>query len=188
MPVDYVSPVRQAARAPAGGGDGFRLTGRHVLFGLLAFFLVVASVNGVMMTMALKTMSGLDARNGYDPSQRYNLDIAEARAQAARGWQVEVKLGALRVLSDGARQGSDAAVSFSDRDGQAIAGLVVNVRLAHPGDRRRDVVTSLEEVAPGRYVGPAAGLSPGQWDVVIEARDASGAKVFHSRQRAILKS
>ena len=37
-----------------------RITGRHVLFGMLAFFGVVFTANGVMMWMAARTFDGVD--------------------------------------------------------------------------------------------------------------------------------
>ncbi len=177
MPVDYVSPQRASPK-----DDGFRLTGRHVLAALIAFFIVVATVNAVMMTLAVKTMSGLDARNGYDPSQRYNRDIAEARAQAERGWQVDAQLRPAAGLP-----GADVVIAMADRAGKAVTGLAVDMRLAHPTDKRRDLTIALEEVAPGRYVGRFAEASPGAWGLIIEARDAaSGERLFFTRQRTTL--
>jgi nitrogen fixation protein FixH len=154
-----------------------------VLSMLVTFFLVVAVVNSIMLTVALRTMPGLDARNGYDASQNFNRDIiARAEAQAQRGWTSEAQL----LLRSGVLA---LEVTFRDRTGHGIEALDVSVQLSHPAQRRLDRVASLLELGAGHYRAELEGFEPGAWGVVIEARDKapSNETLFLSRHRVLLK-
>lgn len=61
-------------------------TGRHMAAILLGFFVVVASVNALMATLASRTFGGTVVDNSYVAGQRFNSWLAEARAQKALGW------------------------------------------------------------------------------------------------------
>jgi nitrogen fixation protein FixH len=177
----FIMPVE--LQRPSGAPDiregGFTLTGYHVLAGLLAFFVIVASVNAYMMTMALTTMPGLDARNGYDVSQTWNAQIAAARSQEARHWQVEASL----KRTSGAQ--AELVISLTDADGRPLTGLDIAARLAHPATRRLDRAAVLTEVSPGRYLALVDGLTRGAWDLVTDAK-RDGETVYVSRNRTRL--
>jgi nitrogen fixation protein FixH len=173
MPETFV--VQPEARRPR---ENWRLTGKHVLIGMVAFFLVIGGVNGFMMYAAISTMPGLDGgRNGYDASQRYNGDIADAQAQAARGWRADAEL---------TRSGDDvmARVTFRDAGGNPVSGLDVEMQLLHPTTRRLDQRTTLQAMSPGSYAAGLAPVNDGAWDVLISAgRD--GKRLYQSRNRKI---
>jgi nitrogen fixation protein FixH len=152
------------------------LTGWHVLAGLVAFFVTVASVNGFMMYSAISTMPGLDAgRNGYEVSQRYNGEIEAAAAQQTRGWSGEIEL----VRSEA---GTSALVRFTDKGGAPIDGLKVELTLLHPTSRPLDRVLMLTPGASGVYAARIVGVTAGIWDVSLTAtRD--GERLYQSRNR-----
>ena len=54
------------------------LTGRKVLFVLLAFFGVVIGVNMIMMRLAIQTLPGTDVDSAYSASLAYENEIAAA--------------------------------------------------------------------------------------------------------------
>ncbi|MGL4324933.1 MAG: FixH family protein, partial [Beijerinckiaceae bacterium] len=141
MPVE-LPPHKPAPRAP-----GFVLTGRKVFIMLAAFFSVVSTVNFYMMSIAIRTMPGVDVKSAYESSQNYNRDVQRARAQEARGWQADVTFlnGASRLIS----------LTLKDKSGQPVTGLDVTVRFAHPSDRKADHVAALIELASGQYQGEA---------------------------------
>jgi len=154
------------------------ITGRFVLVSLILFFLVIFGVNGTMMALAIKTMPGVDVRNSYEASQRFNRDIAAAREQAARGWAADASL---RL------KGAVAAITLDMRDdkGMAIGGLDVSARLIHPATHAEDHVAKMASAGAGRYVAELADVQRGAWDLVIEA-SREGARVFTSRSRVFL--
>ncbi|MCA3649675.1 MAG: FixH family protein [Methylobacterium sp.] len=178
-------PVELPERAPilaARKAKEFRLTGWHVLAMLIAFFAVVASVNVFMMTTAIRTMPGLDARNGYDVSQNFNRqELAAAQAQARRGWQSDARVSlANRVL--------DLEIRFRDSMSKPLAGLAVTVVLQHPAQRGRDRAITLSPRGDGYYTAKLDGIDAGGWGLVIEAHDLeSGERLFLSRHRLALK-
>lgn len=179
MPVELPERLSGNSLPPAARKE-FRLTGWHVLAMLVTFFVVVASVNVYMLTMAVSTMPGLDARNGYDTSQNFNREeFAAAEAQAARRWQSDARMSLEnRVLA--------LHFGFRDRDGKAIDGLAVTALLAHPAQRRLDRAIALAPRGNGLYAAEIDGVDAGAWGLVIEAR-ANGERMFLSRHRVILR-
>ena len=153
---------------------GFILTGRHVLACLLLFFGTVFSVNFYMASAAFRTFSGLEAERPYQEGLRYDDEIARARAQAWRGWTVDVMV---RLKGDGAT----IDVIQKDMSGRVTPGLAVTALFMHPADRRRDVRIALASVGAGRYQGVAP-VGAGQWDLTLEASDAT-ALLFRSVSR-----
>lgn len=179
-------PVTLPERAPLVAGreskSEFRLKGWHVLAMLLAFFGVIFTVNGIMMTIALRTMPGLDARNGYDISQTFNRnELARADAQANRAWQSDARL----ILSRGQL---DLRVQFQTREGKPVENLTVTVLLAHPAARRLDRSVTLAALGNGAYTARLGDVDQGGWGLVIEAKDQNGGeRLFLSRHRVMLK-
>jgi len=153
------------------------LTGRMVLFYLLAFFSVVFAVNIVMARIAVSSFSGVETESAYKAGLTFKNDVAAAHAQDARHWAVEATLqkggAATRI-----------AISARDAESRAIAGLVPEIRLAHPTDRRRDVMLEAIEVAPGQFECETP-LHQGQWDLVISLKRAEDT-VFRSKSRIAL--
>jgi nitrogen fixation protein FixH len=156
------------------------LTGRAVLVSLLAFFGVVIGVNGVMMALAIGTMPGLESEKPHQAGVTYNAEIETARAQAARHWTM-----ASHVDRDAHRRAA-VRVEARDADGAPVGGLAIMVRLMRPTDQRSDRTISLGEREPGTYLGEAADVAPGVWDVELKAARASE-QLFRSRNRIILE-
>ena len=164
----------------SGGTTGRQLTGRTVLVSLLAFFGVVVGVNGVMIALAIGTMPGLESEKPYHAGINYNAEIETARAQAARHWTMTSH------VDRDARGRASVRVEARDADGAAVGGLTVAVRLMRPADQRGDRAMSLGEREPGTYLGEAADVVPGVWDLELEAARAPE-RLFRSRNRIILE-
>ena len=161
-------------------GGARPVTGRAVLFVLLAFFGVVIGVNGVMMALAIVTMPGLETEKPYQAGIGYNAEIVAARAQATRHWKV-----ASHIDRDA---GGRAAVEVDARDGDGapLTRLAVTVRFARPTDQRADRTILLTEQASGSYLGEATDVAPGVWDVELDA-DRGPERMFRSRNRVTLE-
>ena len=154
------------------------LSGWTVLFSLVAFFLVVASVNGIMIAAAVTTFGGVETESSYKAGLAFAREIAAANAQEARHWQVHAS-----VARAGER--ADVLVTARDADGRPLADVVALVRLSHPTDRRLDQIVDMTADGAGRFRGAAA-IAAGQWDLVIDL-DRKDDRVFRSRNRVILK-
>jgi nitrogen fixation protein FixH len=142
---------------------------------LVAFFLVVAGVNAIMIRAALSTFPGTEVKNSYVASQTYNAEIAASRFQSERHWQVDAALR--RAMS-----GAMLEVTVRDAVGRSVNGLDLDVKLAHPVDARLDHPGVMREPEPGRYLVEFGEVRPGVWNLSIEAKK-DGARLYLSRSR-----
>jgi nitrogen fixation protein FixH len=156
------------------------VTGRMVLFCLLAFFGVVFGANAVMIKLALDTLPGTDVDSAYKASLAYNAEIRAADIQAGRAWSV---VGRVERRGDG---WASVRVEARDAHDVPLTGLSFSLRMSRPTDKRGDRVVGLSEREAGRYDGRFDDLAPGQWDVVLEATDGAE-RLFLSRNRVILQ-
>jgi nitrogen fixation protein FixH len=159
---------------------GRPLTGRAVLICLLAFFGVVIGVNMVMTVLAIRTLPGTEVDSAYRASVGFNREIAAARAQTERAWQVTARI---EHAPDGRVQ---LNVETRDPRGFPLTGLDVTARLQRPTDKRADQLLALAEHGSGLYRGALDAIAAGQWDLVIEA-GRMDERLFQSRQRVNLK-
>ena len=155
------------------------LTGRNVLFMLVAFFGVVIAVNMVMMKLAILTLPGTDVDSAYSASLAYENEIAAAHDQNARNWKIDAHI---QRSADG---GATLQVEARDNSGKPMSGLKFQGRFERPTDRRADQPVALAETGIGIYRGSASLIAPGQWDLVIEG-DAAGRRMFLSQTRGLL--
>jgi nitrogen fixation protein FixH len=158
---------------------GRRWTGLTILLALLGFFGVVFAVNGVMIFAALSTRTGTDTDSAYQAGRMFEHDVALAKAQDARRWQVDAKV---TPAPDGGRR---VDVVARDASGKPIGGMVLSAIFERPTDRRLDRAVVVTEDSPGTFHGTAA-IPAGQWDLVIELT-RQGDQMFRSRNRIILK-
>lgn len=118
----------------------------------------------------------METESSYKAGLSFKNDIAAAQAQDARHWSVEATL-----------QRSDSPgviITARDTQGQALSGLIAEVRLAHPTDKRRDLLVEFVELTPGQF----KSLTPipkGPWDLVIGLKRETET-VFRSKSRVSL--
>lgn len=128
-----------------------RFTGWHMLAALLLMFGTIIAVNVVMASVAVSTFGGRVVDNSYVASQRFNGWLAQARAQEALGWTIELsrsKGGRLELRTN------------------APAGAVVTGIAEHPLGR--------EESRALRFTGNngsfSAAAPPGRWLIKLEVK------------------
>ena len=139
------------------------VTGAHVLWSMIAFFGVVFAVNGVLLTKALSTHSGVVAIEPYRKGLDYNRRIAADERQELLGWSASVALD-----GDGR-----LVLEVKEADGRPIDCLVVSASVGRPSTSRHDRHVRLEGGA-GRWMAQAGRLEPGAWLVTIEATPEAG--------------
>jgi nitrogen fixation protein FixH len=155
------------------------VTGRTVLFCVVAFFGVVSLVNAVMIRVAVSTFGGVETESSYKAGLAFAREIAASEAQNKRSWQVTATVGA---LVDG-----DVSIELTalDAGGRPLIAYDAEARLSHPTDRRLDRSIELKPTGPGRFKGRAAAL-PGQWDLIVDLL-RNDERMFRSRERIVLK-
>lgn len=156
-----------------------QLTGGKVLLMLVAFFGVVIAVNVTMMKLAIDTLPGTEVDSAYSAGMAYEGEIAAARAQNARNWQVDVH------IERGAGGAATLRVEARDNSGKPISGLKFQGHFQRPANQRADLSVGLDEVGIGVYRGSAPAITSGQWDLILEG-DAAGRRMFLSRNRVLL--
>jgi nitrogen fixation protein FixH len=152
--------------------DGFRLTGWHVLFGLIGFFAVVGAADVYFATLAFRTFSGQVASNPYEAGEAFNETLERRAAQGQLGWRATVE----------AADRGGVILSLRDAAGAPLEGLAIEGRLTRPAtaEGAQDLVFAAK--GQGRYVA-AADLS-GAWDLVATATDAEG-RTFELQDRIV---
>ncbi|RYE28111.1 MAG: nitrogen fixation protein FixH [Hyphomicrobiales bacterium] len=156
----------------------FQLTGGMVAAMLVLFFGVVVSVNATILTVALRTMPGVETKSAYEASQHFNEEIARQHERDAHGWKAAAML---------ARQGEGASlgVTLADRLGQPLSGFTATALLRHPATAARDHAVTLSERQPGRYEATIDRVEAGSWILELQAQRGEEV-VFVSRSRITL--
>ncbi|WP_416909354.1 MAG: FixH family protein [Polymorphobacter sp.] len=129
-------------------------TGRHMWALMLGFFGITIAVNFGMAWVASSTFGGTVVDNSYVAGQKYNGWLAESRAQATLGWNVEVSLDPARHVEVRTRMA-----------GAEVSGVAV-----HPLGRAPEQTLVFRPMAGG-YVSQAP-LPPGRYRVRVEIMSA----------------
>jgi len=155
----------------------FEVTGRFVLVCFVGFFVVVAVMNAIMIRFAVTTFGGVETESSYKAGLAFKAEVASSVAQQALGWNVDVRI-------DPRGQGSVMNIAVRDAAGTPVPGLVIDVNLAHPADRRKDVAVTATEQSAGSY----RAMTPpalGRRTVSLELSQ-NGERVFRSIDRIVL--
>ncbi|GGH27077.1 Nitrogen fixation protein FixH [Cribrihabitans marinus] len=142
-------------------------TGKHALILFVGAFAVIISVNLVLAYKAVATFPGLEVRNSYVASQKFD---ARRDAQEGLGWSVDATAqGGLVILSITDRDGRPVEVS----DLEAVVGRATHVK---------------EDIAPeftfdGQAYVARAELGDGNWNIRMRARAEDGTEFT---QRVVL--
>jgi nitrogen fixation protein FixH len=155
----------QALPSSAPGEPGApAVTGRHVLFAILGFFVLVTAINGIMVYKAVTTFGGVETPDAYRKGLAYNQRIAAEEAQAGLGWHDELTYSA-----------ADRALMLvlKDREGRPVPGASVTATVGRSATNTFDQTLTMSESSEGQYRAPV-GLAPGTWIVnIMVSRQAS---------------
>ncbi len=176
--VAFPSLAAKAAKTTR-AGQPRELTGRAVLYLMVAFFAVVIGVNAFMAHEALSTFGGVETDSSYEAGQMFERDVAMAKAQDAQHWRVDAKVTAA------ANGGALLDIVARDASGAALAGMTATARFARPTDRRLDRTVAVTEDGAGHFRG-SADISAGQWDLIIEL-SRHGDRLFRSKNRIVIR-
>lgn len=130
-----------------------KLTGRHVLFAMLAFFGVIIAVNSTFIYLALTTWTGLSTENAYQRGVDYNDVLDAAARQRALGWTGVVSYGEGRL-----------SLTVTDRQGFPVDNLTFKVDIRRPTNADFDRTLDLAFSGAGTYEAELTLPLLGQWD------------------------
>ena len=139
---------------------------------------LVIVVNGIMITFALDTWTGLETKGHYQKGVEYNKALAAAQAQAERGWKMDYSF-----VPDAERKG-EVRVRFRGRDGLPLDGLEVEAMMIRPTHEGHDMKLALAGQGGGVYTAQAALPLPGQWTLRVHAW--RGDEVFQDSHKIVV--
>lgn len=149
-------------------------TGWHMLALMVAFFGVIISVNVFMALSSIRSWTGLVVENSYIASQEFNTKLANAKAQAAKGWQ-------------GGLEYSEGALRFNLVDGAVnpIPAETVIVDVSRPIGVEGDQTLTLTQQLDQTY-SVAVDLDPGIWNAAIVVTFADQPNYEHHARLNVL--
>jgi len=156
-----------------------QITGKHVLFGMFAFFGLIFGANAIFVYYALSTWTGLETRQHYKEGVAYNRILAADEKQKSLGWQAIVDV---QKMADGKAR---LIVKLVDKDGAGLDGMSVQSRFIRPTHEGSDFTAPMEAWGNGRYVADVRPPLSGQWDVRIDAN--RGGDRYLTQNRVVLK-
>lgn len=154
---------------------------------IIGFFLILAAVDSVILTLANKGASASFVKTFLPEPQRqsaqnvasafpgtvsndfqkqyaqYNNYLKQLQTQSDRGWQVKGGWSTKPFLG----KPTDFSIQVLDKTGQPITGASVNVAFMRPANKAMDVDMDLQEISPGTYALPINLAAPGRWDMVL---------------------
>lgn len=145
-------------KAPSEKG---RITGWHVLIGVVLFFGIVIGVDTIFMVQAYRTFSGEVASNPYEAGLAFNRTLAQRQREAALGWSASVATP----------NGKSVVVKVADREGKPLDGLSLTGVLERPATETGRQTLNFRSLGEGRYA--ASARLDGAWDLRAVARNAS---------------
>lgn len=156
------------AKSPTEKG---RITGWHVLIGMVLFFGVVIGVDTLFIMKAYKTFSGQVASNPYETGLTFNRTLAQRQKEAALGWSASVATSSRTAI----------VVRLQDRAGQPLTRLSLTGTLERPATETGRQVLNFKPLGDGRY--QASARLDGAWDLRASARD--GGNLFEIETRLV---
>lgn len=136
--------------------DAIKKSDKLIPWYFVAFFVVLAILDGIFVYLANSTHTGVVTEEAYQKGLDYNKTIAAAEAQEALGWGSKTELKNDQLLS-----------LITDANGNPLVGARVRAQFFRPTQDGSDFVVPLMEVSDGRYVSSSLAAKPGQWDVRI---------------------
>ena len=135
----------------------------------VAFFLFIAAVNAVMVTLAIRTHSGLVTDHPYEKGLAYNQTIKAEEEQTQLGWKADISLME-NILK----------VALKDSEGKAFIPDKITAKFTRPTQSGVDFEVELN--------GGAATINfpeQGLWNVRIFA--TKGDKTYQQAKRLVVQ-
>lgn len=136
--------------------SGPRKSDRWIPWYIVAFFVVIAILDGIFVYIATSTHTGVVSERAYDKGLAYNDTVAAAEAQAALGWQHAIRLESGKLV-----------FTLNDNNGAPLSDAAAKVVIKRPIGDTLDFTLELHPVGNGRYEAPVSFPANGQWDARV---------------------
>ncbi|MEO1136165.1 MAG: FixH family protein [Pseudomonadota bacterium] len=145
-----------------------KLTGKHVLLMVIAFFGVIIIANFFFISAAVNSFPGVTDDQAYQRGLEYNQQIAAREEQAALGWRAAV--------NEVTRKGENGIIvmRITNAAGQALSDLSIEGSLERPTNRKGDQPVVFNYAGGGLYKAEIVAFAPGAWVLTAQARNSRG--------------
>ncbi len=130
---------------------------------IVAFFVVVCSVDGVMAYFAVSTRTGVVTEHHYEQGLHYNDIIVQAEKQTALGWTGDIEF----VATNAEKTSGTLSFVLLDAHKMAVSGAKVTAKIVRPTQDGYDALLSLQETSAGNYMSALTLPMQGQWDIEV---------------------
>lgn len=168
--------------APPEDEGGFIIRGWHVLVAMIVFFGIIAAVNAVMMSHALRSFPGEEQKKSYMQGLQYNKVLEAQAAQAALGWRL--------LILDGAEQSVEIdtlRLKLVNAEDLPISDLPLEGLLRRPTTDRHDIPLDLVSRGEGVYEAALPPMAAGNWHLEIDLAASDTLPPFTAEKRLFLK-
>lgn len=129
----------------------FELTGKHVLAIVVTAFSVIIAVNVFMAYSAVGTFPGLETKNSYVASQKFDRQKA---AQEALGWDVSARVEDETLILD-----------IKDMAGEPVTVKSVYGLFGRATHVKEDQEPAFSQGSSGAYMAQVGPLGEGNWNL-----------------------
>lgn len=147
-----------------------KLTGWHVFLGFAAAFGIIIAVNFTLAYKSVSTFPGLEVKNSYVASQRFE---TERDAMRELGWTSKAELSPERVV-----------LELRDKSGKIVVPAEIDARIGRATHAGEDRVLELVETADGYSA--AGSFGPGTWTLFLTAKADDGT-LYKQRYSLVLR-
>lgn len=131
-------------------------TDKYIPWLVVLFFLTFMTVDAFMVTVAIRTQTGLVTENAYEKGLAYNQTIAAARQQETLGWSNEISIKNNRLI-----------FLLSDTSGLPISGAQVKAKIIREVQAGYDLEIPLVETSRHSYEADIKFPMPGEWTIRV---------------------
>lgn len=140
----------------------------------VAFFVVLALLDGIFVYLATSTNPGVVTQKAYTKGKDYNEVIASSEDQTKRGWNADVSL-----------EGTILSFTLVDKNGIPLSGAKVLARFRRPTEANQDFQVSLLSQGNGLYIADVKTPEAGLWDITFFASWNNKPYQMHQRIRVL---
>ncbi|NDW53158.1 FixH family protein [Aliiroseovarius sp. PrR006] len=151
----------------------FELTGKHVLAIVVTAFSIIIGVNIFMAYSAVGTFPGLETKNSYVASQKFD---SQRAAQEGLGWDVSARI-----------EGETLVLDIKDENGDAVTVTSLYGLLGRATHVNEDQEPEFSQDSTGAYVAQVGKLGDGNWNLRMNAVAEDGTS-FQQRIPIYLKT
>lgn len=131
------------------------------------FFVVLAAVDGVMVTLAINTHTGVVTDHAYEKGLAYNQVISDAERQTRLGWKGEIDFSAAPDRTGNYARMGNLSFRLTDNAGNTVPAQAVTATIIRPVQAGMDFSAPLTPRKNGDFGATVKFPLSGLWQVQV---------------------